>query len=572
MSVLENIALNMNIQNNTSGPQKGSGSINNAKNEILKDIASRLISALESGDSEAAAEIKAEVRDILQNQVTLELSDSSLITGRTDTLLPLSIGDTASFKATMTPGGELTLSLISTDQSAAGQDSQMSIDNPLVKKALTAANIPANPRSLLVTSELISAGQAVNAANIRKFITLSIKNPDIPVKDLVLLSANKVPMTPSNLQAFSQLAKGDTVWSELDGSVADTTIAQNSTLVQDNAVFQNTALSQDNAASQNATLNQDNALFQNSPMAQNTNISQDSTVVKATPLSQDTALSQNMDASQDIALSRNMDASQDTAISQGTTLSQNTAAALTSDAVQNPPSAEPEAVVSGSQENITPGASPEKTSHPQPIEPRDFSEKAVKKFYDALKNTETNQAEKAPAPQPSDKEPAALTEKNIHEAAEKAVQNNVSAGTAEKIQFMQDINNVFPFIQIPVKLQEENAKGELYVFEKKKKYNPDEPLTAVLHLELESLGTTDIKVSLYQNKVTALFEVASDDSVSYFKDELESLSERIEKLGFTLSSDFKVKEPASEEKPLLYQFLEAHSPRNYSRYTFDVHA
>ncbi len=508
MSIFENIAINMNMPKNTSGTDKATGSINNVKNELLKDMALKLLNALENGDSATHLELKAQVQDIMQNQLMLTLPDGSVISGRTDTLLPLSIGDTATFNVSMSTDGKIVLSLAA-DESTAEKENRISIDNPLVKRALSAANIPINPRSLSVTAELLNAGQSVSTDNIRKFITLSHKNPDIPVKELVLLSANKIPLTPENLQAFKEISNGSTVWETTASSPAVTGPVPE--IIKDFAA----------------------------------------TTLDAAP-----------------------SAGPDAMPKPPTTPAQT---AMPEPATTSAQAAAPEPATTSAQaaapESATTSAQATPVSHFFPsIEPKDFNEEAVKSFYNYLNKTGSSTAapKKAPStPLPADNIP----NKETTELLEKSLNNAPAPATvADKLQLMQDINNIFPFIQIPVKLQEENAKGELYVFEKRKKYHPDEPLTAVLHLELEHLGTTDIKVTLLNSKVTAYFEVFDDKAANIFKEEIPALSQRLKALGFTLDSDFKVREAENNDKPLLYQFLEAHSPKAYSRYTFDVHA
>ena len=67
----------------------------------------------------------------------------------------------------------------------------------------------------------------------------------------------------------------------------------------------------------------------------------------------------------------------------------------------------------------------------------------------------------------------------------------------DNIKFMDTLNNVFPYIQLPLKLNEGETHGELYVFKKgRNKMEPGESSSVLLHLDMDSLGSTDIHLEL----------------------------------------------------------------------------
>ena len=75
----------------------------------------------------------------------------------------------------------------------------------------------------------------------------------------------------------------------------------------------------------------------------------------------------------------------------------------------------------------------------------------------------------------------------------------------QNIRFMNNLNEVFSYIQLPLKLANQNAHGDLYVLRKKKKTNPEEDLTAMLHLDLENLGEVNVFVRLKGKLVNSTF-------------------------------------------------------------------
>ena len=193
------------------------------------------------------------------------------------------------------------------------------------------------------------------------------------------------------------------------------------------------------------------------------------------------------------------------------------------------------------------------------MKPEDVADpEKVQKYYDEL-NEKLTKLEQ-------------LTQK----VAEQTTENNSVATPKQmrqNLSFMEAVNNVFPYIQLPLKFKETPAHGELYVYEKKKALKPSDTLSALLHLELEHLGTTDIFVTLAGNHVTTRFSMTDKESGDLVKSEMPKLTEALAAKGYTLQSEVAVREPEDEATPtLLEQFLEEPAPGGLNRYTFDIRA
>lgn len=76
----------------------------------------------------------------------------------------------------------------------------------------------------------------------------------------------------------------------------------------------------------------------------------------------------------------------------------------------------------------------------------------------------------------------------------------------ENLNFMKTLNETFPYIQLPIKLQNQNAHADLYVMTRKEalKKNPDN-LKVLLHLDMEHLGTLDIRIAKENTAVSLNF-------------------------------------------------------------------
>ena len=139
------------------------------------------------------------------------------------------------------------------------------------------------------------------------------------------------------------------------------------------------------------------------------------------------------------------------------------------------------------------------------------------------------------------------------------------------MNFMSDLNEMAAYVQLPVKLNGREQTGELYVLSRKKnKSSKDGPLTAFLHLDMEYLGATDIKVSLVNGKVSTKFTLDNDASIKLVEVHLPELKKRLEELGYSVSLSV---DEITEKKLPFEKILEAEKPtQNIKRFSFDVRA
>ena len=107
----------------------------------------------------------------------------------------------------------------------------------------------------------------------------------------------------------------------------------------------------------------------------------------------------------------------------------------------------------------------------------------------------------------------------ITEALKSIGQENTGfAQTAADIQgnveFMNQINQAYTYVQIPLQMSGQNASAELFVYTNKKALaEGDRELTAFLHLDLDHLGATDVSVKMKNKQVSTNFYL--DDDASY---------------------------------------------------------
>lgn len=125
--------------------------------------------------------------------------------------------------------------------------------------------------------------------------------------------------------------------------------------------------------------------------------------------------------------------------------------------------------------------------------------------------------------------------------------NNMSSN----IDFLQQINQMYAYIQLPLKLSGgDSAHGDLYVFSNKKNMTSDDSVvTAFLHLDMDNLGPVDVYVSMdvkAGGKVSTSFTVADDETLDLLNDHMDQLTERLKGRGYDLKCSMKLKDDDTE--------------------------
>ena len=84
---------------------------------------------------------------------------------------------------------------------------------------------------------------------------------------------------------------------------------------------------------------------------------------------------------------------------------------------------------------------------------------------------------------------------------------------SQNIDFMNQLNQTFTYIQVPLKLSGQNANGDLYVYTNKKNLaKKNGSVSAFLHLDMDHLGSVDVYVAMENQRVSTNFKVR-DDSI-----------------------------------------------------------
>lgn len=146
------------------------------------------------------------------------------------------------------------------------------------------------------------------------------------------------------------------------------------------------------------------------------------------------------------------------------------------------------------------------------------------------------------------------------------------ADTRSNISFLNQLNHLYNYVQIPLRMANQNATGDLYVYTNRKNLAQNrKELSAHLHLEMEHLGTTDVFVKLNAKKLSTNFIMEDERSLDLVMEHLDILTQRLSQKGYEV--DIQVKEnPDKEQQMMFMQELLGQQTQQpeVSRYSFDV--
>ncbi len=159
--------------------------------------------------------------------------------------------------------------------------------------------------------------------------------------------------------------------------------------------------------------------------------------------------------------------------------------------------------------------------------PEAVEKKEVEKLYQRL-NEQTRQLAQALAGTKSDS------------SLYKSVQN-----IRENVDFMNQLNQMYAYVQLPLKFRGENAHGDLYVYTNKKNLaRKDGNVSAFLHLDMEHMGMVDVYVAMEQGKINTNFYLADEKSLDLLEQNIDSLTQRLTEKGYRADAKLMLKEEA----------------------------
>ncbi len=496
--------------------------IGNGKNEdpaaALK--LNRYIAAMKAGQT-----IQGEIVSKTGSEVAIKLADDMVLNARLENDMELELGKLLTLEVRSNMGGTLSLSPLFENM---GLDAN-------VLKALDMAGLPTNDRTIEMADSMMKNGMSVSRESLQEVFKEVITFKDVPPSDIVSLHKLGVEVTRENLEQFNnyknlnhQVIRGVTdVVNELPE--AFNSLMQSGEPTKAVALF-------------DAVIN---------------------TVILEQEAEPEAVMSQNESAA--ITAQENEPVAVMPQVNENPEVPVQVAAQGESEApaVLNETKAETEAqaIPQGKEE----AAQTTVTAAPNENQPVNIQNRIIE-MYTAAKTPE------AKAELFADKEfqnlvkeaivnkwtltPEAVTDKSNVEALYQRLRTGLShlelearetAGTNapitqavtnlnNNIDFMNQLNHMYTYIQLPLKMQNGEQHGELFVYTNKHSLaSKDGSVSAFLHLDMDNLGPVDCFVAMKDSKVNTNFRLKDDETVKFIEDHMDILNSRLEKRGYSLN-------------------------------------
>ena len=142
------------------------------------------------------------------------------------------------------------------------------------------------------------------------------------------------------------------------------------------------------------------------------------------------------------------------------------------------------------------------------------------------------------------------------------------------IDFMKSLNEAFAYMQLPLKLQNQNAHGDLYVYTNKDKLkqNPQK-LSLMLHLEMDHLGTVNVRLEKDHQNIKADFHLDQEASLHLIERNTHLLQDSLAEKGYTCQIQVQ---PLTQNETPVQDYLNAKvtpsASHEMKRFSFDIRA
>ncbi len=173
------------------------------------------------------------------------------------------------------------------------------------------------------------------------------------------------------------------------------------------------------------------------------------------------------------------------------------------------------------------------------LDPKDVADKEkVKDYYQKL--TENTQK--------------LINSLNAHNSPQSTALADKLTNLKNNLNFMNDLNQAMTYIQLPLKMNEKNAHGDLYVYTKRKSLaKKDGNVSALLHLDMQTLGTMDIHVSMSPDMaVKTHFIMQKEEMLDFIAAHLDELNESLGKRGYKISADVALNNEAKSVPEIMF--------------------
>ena len=589
-----------------------SNGIQNSTDSPSSSVASSQPKAYRTGNTTVMLRegqtLKGVVSDVHSDQITLVMEDGTAFTGRLPDAGQYSIGQKAAFKIVSLDQNTIYMKAVSTSYLLDMEDT--------IDQALEEAGLPKSARNSDVVRSLLMNQQSISRENLLSSIRLCATYPDADVNSVITLRRLGLPLTPENLAQFEQYENNDHSlldhFAQITDSIGD---LMNAIGTQVPRLSGQTAGQLLNLALSSSLTPEEQALKE-AQAAASAAQTEAAAQEGENPESAEKAPANAADA----ALSEETEVSSSPFSRMKQIFSSLTDGASAAKAALSETGLAKDYKVPFIHEQVGFSLSPEEreafhsllSALPLPEElttslqegtltTRDFLT-AVRQALPRMSSEQAAGLLSSPAFQRLVKDqflsnwtlsPEKLKQKGAVEELYQQISSQVdklshfsqdvfgknlfenlqqqTTQTSQNLNFMKLLNDTYQYVQLPVKLQQQNAHGDLYVMTRKEslRRHPDS-LKALLHLDMDHLGSLDIHIIRENTSITTKFFVDEKDTLQLLEKNINLLQDALNEQGFSFSSEFSMKE---KDFDLVNDFMNAEAPvGTIARYNFDLRA
>lgn len=543
------------------------------------------ISALKEGEV-----FRGEILDIVGDKVTISLEDQAKLMARLQAGVELGVGDRLLFSVKENTANQVVIKPVF--------DSLYSAQTQVLEKALDLAGLSPTEKNFTVAKELMDAGMPVDKSSMVTILSQSMRFEGTSLQTLVSMNKMQIPVTAENITQFGRY---ENLQHSLTGDIAATaesvadfasafprgtdgqTMLQIAGAISELFVPETESVDADQGLSTVADMtgNITDAVESDIPHDMASDTEDAAHIMKNTMTSGQPAITETVTGTNDRIMNK-MIASfvgkEETNLSEEQF--QTIAKALTQAGV-------PETEVSSLFQNASSeGNLFQNMLHT--LQTGSLPDAALQNlFQDAsLKDLMSEIVKKAFSVDPKKmKDP-----KEIDDLYETILKNTKSFEDAvashggntkgfqqsfqnmrQNMQFMEQLNHQMIYAQMPVRLSNKQTNSELYVYaDKRKLQQKKDGISVMLHLDMDHLGATDVKVTLTGSNVHARFYLNDQDSVDIVADNMNTLAKQLADRGFSLTNEVVKRQPQESINKVVDEVIDENAEKSIRRYTFDA--
>lgn len=497
------------------------------------------------------------VVNITGNEVQIMLDDNMMLNARMSEAVNINIGDSLSFLVQENNGSNILIRPVPV------QDNSYNFQ--AIQKALDANHFLPTDKNYQIAQSLMDYGMPLDRATMQQVMQQSIKYSNVPIDTLVHMNKLGLEVNEASINQFNSYMEGS---HQLSGAIIDfsNSITEFSSFIANEMSLDPSVTANDLMQFQNSLVDSvikdsmgATGVADNEADLQNVNTSEQS-MMNAITTSLQSAKTEGMDKLAE-SFSKQLaavlsEAKNDSGQYDPVNLLNSLNKALT-DSVNNSElskDALAELLNSTEYTNLLSDAIKQKFSlNKDTLKDAGEIDNLYKKMYDASNR---------------------LQESFQNMGGKAGEQMREQAGNMkQRLDFIQNLNDMYAYAQLPVKLQDEAFNSELFVYmNKKQQQSAKEAVSALLHLDMDHLGPTDVHVSLHGTTVHTKFYVEDPVSAKLLDEHMNRLEAAVAEKGFSLTNEVVMREPSimAGPNPVVNEMLGNDIEKSIKRYTFDV--